>query len=93
MVIAPLRIPPDVVSVAAFVTGIVAAWLLGTGAGVAGAVLAYVMSILDGMDGELARLQDRARPAGALLDGVLDRLADTAIVAGLAVWAIDGGTA
>ena len=91
MAIAPLRIRPDVISLAAAVTGIVAAWLLGTGAVVVGAVLTHVTSILDGMDGEAARLQDRATPGGALLDGVLDRLSDAAIVAGLSVWAIGGG--
>jgi phosphatidylglycerophosphate synthase len=91
MAIAPLRIHPDVISAAASVTGIVAAWLLGTGAGIVGAILVYMTSILDGMDGEVARLQDRATPGGALLDGVLDRLSDAAIVAGLSVWAIGRG--
>jgi 1L-myo-inositol 1-phosphate cytidylyltransferase / CDP-L-myo-inositol myo-inositolphosphotransferase len=91
MAIAPLRIHPNVISAAACITGLIAAWLLGTGAGVAGAILTSVMSILDGMDGEVARLQDRATPSGALLDGVLDRLTDSAIVGGLCVWAIGDG--
>jgi 1L-myo-inositol 1-phosphate cytidylyltransferase / CDP-L-myo-inositol myo-inositolphosphotransferase len=92
MATAPLRIHPDVVSAVAFVTGVAAAWLLGAGMGVGGAILAYVTSILDGVDGEVARLQNRATPVGALLDGVLDRISDAAIVAGLAVWAIEAGT-
>ena len=92
MATAPLRIHPDVVSAVAFVTGVAAAWLLGAGMGVGGAILAYVTSILDGVDGEVARLQNRATPGGALLDGVLDRISDAAIVAGLAVWAIEAGT-
>jgi len=91
MAVAPLRIHPDIISAAAFATGLVAAWLLGTGAGIVGAILTSLTSILDGMDGEAARLQDRATPAGALFDGVLDRLTDAAIVAGLSVWAIGGG--
>jgi CDP-L-myo-inositol myo-inositolphosphotransferase len=91
MAIAPLRIHPDVISAAASVTGIVAAWLLGTGAGILGAIFVYLTSILDGMDGEGARLQERATLSGALLDGVFDRLSDAAIVAGLSVWAIGGG--
>ncbi len=91
MAIAPLRIHPDVISAVAAVTGIVAASLLGMGAGVVGATFAYLTSILDGTDGEVARLQDRATPGGALLDGVLDRLSDAAIVAGLSVWAIGKG--
>jgi 1L-myo-inositol 1-phosphate cytidylyltransferase / CDP-L-myo-inositol myo-inositolphosphotransferase len=91
MAIAPVRIHPDVISAAATVTGIVAAWLLGMGSGVVGAIVTTLTSILDGMDGEAARLQDRATPSGALLDGVLDRLTDAAIVAGLSVWAIGEG--
>jgi hypothetical protein len=35
----------------------------------------------------------RASPGGALLDGVLDRLADAAVIAGLALWALDEGHA
>jgi phosphatidylglycerophosphate synthase len=41
------------------------------------------------MDGELARLQLRERPLGAFLDGIADRLADAAIVAGVGVWALE----
>jgi phosphatidylglycerophosphate synthase len=92
MAVAPSRIHPDVISAAASLTGLLAAWLLGIGAGVVGAILTSVTSILDGMDGEAARLQDRATPRGALLDGVLDRLTDAAIIAGLSVWAIGDGT-
>lgn len=89
--LAPLRLHPDVVSVAAFLTGLAAAWLLATGRAVPGAIVAHLTSVLDGVDGEVARLQLRASPAGALLDGVLDRLADAAIVGGLAIWAISEG--
>jgi phosphatidylglycerophosphate synthase len=64
---------------------------LWQGLGVAGAVLTHAMSVLDGVDGETARLQQRARPEGALLDGVLDRLTDVALAAGLAVWAVSAG--
>jgi phosphatidylglycerophosphate synthase len=48
--------------------------------------------VIDGVDGEIARLQLRARPSGAFLDGVLDRLADAAILAGVGVWALTGST-
>ena len=44
--------------------------------------------ILDA-DGEAARLQMRASAGGALFDGILDRVADVAIVAGTGVWALD----
>jgi CDP-L-myo-inositol myo-inositolphosphotransferase len=94
--LASLRPSPDLISVVALLIGIVAAGVLGAGAGVAGGLLVHLASIVDGMDGEMARLQLRARPLGAFLDGIADRLADAAIVGGLGVWALqtsDGATA
>ena len=40
-------------------------------------------SILDGVDGEVARLYHKATPWGGYVDSVLDRVSDIAIVAGL----------
>ncbi len=93
MVVAPLRIHPDLLSFVAAAVGVGAAALLWRGLGVAGAICTHLMSLLDGMDGEAARLQQRARPEGALLDGVLDRVSDGAVIAGLAVWAASSGSA
>jgi phosphatidylglycerophosphate synthase len=42
--------------------------------------------VLDGVDGESARLQMRMNPRGAALDNMLDRIVDAAIVAGLGWW-------
>jgi 1L-myo-inositol 1-phosphate cytidylyltransferase / CDP-L-myo-inositol myo-inositolphosphotransferase len=92
MLLAPLRLHPDLVSLAAFVVGVSAAGLLGAGHGVAGGLLVQACSILDGSDGEAARLQLRPDPRGAFLDGVLDRLCDAAILAGLGIWALGDGT-
>src|SRR5439155_13458603 len=75
MTLAPLRISPDLASWFAAAVGIVAGWLLAVGYGLAGAIAAHACSVLDGVDGELARLQVRATARGAMLDGVLDRLA------------------
>jgi 1L-myo-inositol 1-phosphate cytidylyltransferase / CDP-L-myo-inositol myo-inositolphosphotransferase len=86
--LAPLRLSPDLASWIAAVIGIVAGWLLGLGHGLAGALAAQMCSVLDGVDGELARLQVRATARGAMLDGILDRVADAAMVAGLGVWAL-----
>jgi CDP-L-myo-inositol myo-inositolphosphotransferase len=91
MALAHLPIHPDAVSALAFAVGLAAAWALWRGHGLVGAVLATLSSILDGVDGEIARLQVRTSPGGALLDGVLDRLADAAILAGLGAWALAGG--
>jgi phosphatidylglycerophosphate synthase len=90
MVLAPLRPAPDLVSLVAFALGLAGAALLAAGQGLAGALLVHASSVADGVDGEVARLQLRGGPRGALLDGVLDRVADAAILAGLGLWALDG---
>jgi 1L-myo-inositol 1-phosphate cytidylyltransferase / CDP-L-myo-inositol myo-inositolphosphotransferase len=90
MLLAQLRPAPDLVSLAAFGLGLAGAALLAAGRGLAGALLVHASSVADGVDGEVARLQLRGGPRGALLDGVLDRVGDAAILAGLGLWALDG---
>jgi phosphatidylglycerophosphate synthase len=78
------------VSLAAFALGLAGAALLGAGQGLGGALLVHASSVADGVDGEVARLQLRGGPRGALLDGLLDRMGDAAVLAGLGLWALDG---
>lgn len=52
-----------------------------------GGMLVHGASVLDGVDGEVARLQGTANSSGAMLDLVLDRVSDVAIVGGLALGA------
>jgi CDP-L-myo-inositol myo-inositolphosphotransferase len=91
LALAALRPDPDAVSLVSFLVAVGGALALATRRGVLAALLIQAASILDGTDGELARLQLRASPAGALLDGFLDRVGDAAIVAGLAVWGLAVG--
>jgi 1L-myo-inositol 1-phosphate cytidylyltransferase / CDP-L-myo-inositol myo-inositolphosphotransferase len=93
MVLAPLRPAPDLVSLVAFALGLAGAGLLAAGQGLAGGLLVHASSVTDGVDGEVARLQLRGGPRGALLDGVLDRVGDAAILAGLGLWALNGPNA
>src|SRR5215217_783815 len=90
MVLAPLRPAPVLVSLVAFTLGLAGAALLAVGQGLAGGLLVHASSVADGVDGEVARLQLRGGPQGALLDGLLDRVGDAAILAGLGLWALDG---
>src|SRR5215208_3098482 len=71
MLLAPLRPSPDLVSLVAFAFGLAGAVLLAVGQGLAGGLLVHASSVADGVDGEVARLQLRGGPRGALLDGVL----------------------
>ena len=90
MALAPLRPAPDLVSLVAFGLGLAGAVLLAAGQGLAGGLLVHASSVADGVDGEVARLQLRGGPRGALLDGLLDRAGDAAILAGLGLWALAG---
>ena len=65
MALAHLPIHPDVVSVVAFLFALGGAWALAVGAGVAGGLLVLASSILDGVDGEIARLRIRASWTGS----------------------------
>jgi CDP-L-myo-inositol myo-inositolphosphotransferase len=89
MVLAPLRPAPDLVSLVASGLGLAGAVLLATGQGLAGGLLVHASSVADGVDGEVARLQFRGG-RGALLDGLLDRVGDAAILTGVGLWALDG---
>jgi len=91
MAIAGLRPSPHAISVAAFLMSLIGAVFLADGRGIAAGILVQASSVVDGVDGEIARLQYRATAWGGLLDGVLDRLGDAVIVAGLAIWAVQTG--
>ena len=92
LALAPLRISPDLVSLVSVVLALVGAWMLATGRGILGGIVVQVASVLDGVDGETARLLMRAGPWGAMLDGVLDRVGDAAVMGGLGSWALGGGS-
>lgn len=85
-----LGLAPTAATVLALLVALASAALLVLGrsspwALLAGGLLAQAFSVLDGVDGEMARASLRASPAGALLDTVLDRVGDVAILAGLLV--------
>lgn len=85
--LAETPLTPTAMSVASFLLALAGAGLLATGGylwGVAGGLLAQLASVLDGVDGELARLKHRATPAGGWLDTLMDRYADTALAWGIA---------
>jgi archaetidylinositol phosphate synthase len=82
-----LGLTPDGVSVVAFAFALAAggAFALGRPAAyLLGALFVFVNGWLDLVDGALARRQGTAGSGGDLLDHVLDRYADIAIVVGVA---------
>ncbi len=61
--------------------------LVGLGQQVAGGIGIQLASIIDGVDGDLARLTGRTSRFGAALDAIADRYADAAILGGMTVYA------
>ena len=89
--LASTSLRPDGVSLLAFGLALAGAAAFAGGAPAAGGLLCQLASVVDGCDGELARLRLEARPEGAFFDTVLDRYADAAVVAGLAAGALGLG--
>lgn len=78
---------PNQVSVAALAVAVVSAALLAVGRNIEAGVLIQASSIVDGVDGDLARAKAMASTFGGLFDAVLDRYADAAIAGGMAIFA------
>jgi len=78
-----LGLTPNGVSVIGLLISIGAAWIAAEGRLFLGAVVLLVGSAFDMLDGDLARLQGRASKQGAFLDSNFDRLAESALFAGL----------
>lgn len=87
-------VTPNVLSFLTFLTALGAAALMAWQEFVAGAVLMQFSSILDGCDGEVARLKYRASKVGAWLDTVLDDISTPvfALATGYGTWRAFGGT-
>lgn len=62
--------------------------LFGNGLLVAGAIVIALCTLLDLVDGAVARASDGGSPYGALVDAVSDRVADGVILASLVWWLV-----
>jgi phosphatidylglycerophosphate synthase len=61
--------------------------MLAAGWNIAGGIAIQAVSVIDGVDGELARLRGLATRFGEVFDAVTDRYADAAMLAGMTVYA------
>jgi hypothetical protein len=92
-----LPVTPNQVTVAAGLIGLVGALLVAHGSYlsvVAGFVLAQLQSILDGCDGELARVRFQQSASGEWLDTIVDDGLNLAfmLAVGLGLWRQHGGS-
>jgi CDP-diacylglycerol--glycerol-3-phosphate 3-phosphatidyltransferase len=87
-----LHLTPNAITVIGFVIVAAAAALVGTGNLVAGAVVLTVGSLLDAVDGALARATGAGSTFGSFLDSTLDRAAEAVLYAGIAAYFLGTAT-
>jgi len=79
---------PWMITLFAASLGILAGFLFALGMGFTAGLTAALSQILDGVDGQFARLTGSSSRAGAFLDSVIDRYADGAMVIGVVVYLV-----
>ena len=89
------KIAPNHISILAFILGVMGAGFFFLGGYInliIGGILAQIASVIDGCDGEIARLKFKASEFGGWFDAVLDRYGDAFLLFGLTyhVYLIDG---
>lgn len=73
---------PNQITLAAFATGLLAAVFISRHLMMAALVLLWTSGLLDVLDGTVARLSDKLSDAGALMDLILDRMVEAAVILG-----------
>jgi CDP-diacylglycerol--glycerol-3-phosphate 3-phosphatidyltransferase len=87
-----LRLTPNAITVIGFLIVVGAAVLVGTANLVAGAVVLTAGSLLDAVDGALARATGAGSTFGSFLDSTLDRAAEAVLYAGIAAYFLGSAT-
>ncbi len=91
-VFAKTRITPNQITWAAFGIALLSFVGFVLGYNIIGGLLVQLSSIVDGVDGDLARLKGMVSEFGGFLDSVLDRYTDILIVLGLTLWSVSHET-
>ncbi len=84
--LAKTSVTPNQMSWAAFVVALLAFVIFILGQNIIAGLLVQLSSVVDGVDGSLARMKGMTSEFGGFLDSVLDRYADILIVLGLTLW-------
>jgi CDP-diacylglycerol---glycerol-3-phosphate 3-phosphatidyltransferase len=89
---AKIGISPNALTFIGFLLNVLAGVLIGMGQVVwGGVVMTFIAMPLDAFDGALARATNRQTKFGAFFDSVLDRVAEAALLTGLAALFIQRG--
>ncbi len=84
---------PWMITTSSSTLGTIAGIVFALGSGWSAACIAAIAQVLDGVDGQFSRLTKRQSTAGALLDSVMDRYADGAMVIGITIYLVRLSTA
>ncbi|RLG57088.1 MAG: CDP-alcohol phosphatidyltransferase [Candidatus Hydrothermarchaeota archaeon] len=76
-------VTPNMITFFSFLIGLLSAFFFFNRNPIAGGILAQVSSVIDGCDGELARIKNMGSSFGSVFDSLLDRCADLLIVLGM----------
>lgn len=80
-------VTPNALTSSTILLAIVSGALLAVGWNIAGGILIQAVSVVDGIDGDLARLKGLATRFGEVFDAVSDRYADALMLGGMTVYA------
>ena len=81
-------VTPNAVTAFTLVLAVATGLMIAAGWNAVGGILIQAVSIIDGVDGELARLKAQATRFGGVFDAVTDRYADAVMLAGMTVYAV-----
>lgn len=79
---------PNALTATTLLLAVIAAGALAAGWNIAGGIGIQLVSVVDGVDGELARLKNMVTRFGAVFDAVTDRYADALLLGGMTVYAV-----
>jgi CDP-L-myo-inositol myo-inositolphosphotransferase len=81
------QVKPWQVSVLSFLGTLAAGFAFAMGHAATGGILAQSASVLDCVDGELARIRYQDSPFGGVYDALLDRIGEATIIGGMTLYA------
>ena len=90
--LAKTKVTPNQMTWVAFGIALLSFLSFVLGYNIIAGLLVQLSSIVDGIDGSLARLKGMTSEFGGFLDSVLDRYADILIVLGLTLWSLSHET-
>ena len=90
--LAKTKVTPNQMTLAAFGIALMSFFSFIYGHNIIAGLLVQLSSVVDGIDGSLARLKGMTSEFGGFLDSILDRYADILIVMGLTLWSLSHET-